>query len=60
MNPEIAQKINELKNDRLHGANWLSVQAINLLSQIRNEIDGRQKTDDRGQKTDDRGQRTER
>jgi translation initiation factor 2B subunit (eIF-2B alpha/beta/delta family) len=32
MNPEIAQKINELKNDRLHGASWLSVQAINLLS----------------------------
>lgn len=31
MNPEIAQKINELKNDRLNGANWLSAQALNLL-----------------------------
>lgn len=32
MNPEIAQKINELANDRLHGANWLSIQAINTLN----------------------------
>ena len=34
MNPEISQKINELKNDRIHGANWLSLQALNILSLI--------------------------
>jgi len=32
MNQEIIKSINEIKNDRLHGANWLSIQAINLLS----------------------------
>lgn len=32
MNQEITKRINDLKNDQLHGANWLSIQAINLLS----------------------------
>ena len=32
MNQEITGKINELRNDRLHGAGWLSRYAINILS----------------------------
>lgn len=31
MNPKNLKKVNELKNDRLHGANWLSSQAINVM-----------------------------
>ena len=31
MNPKILKKVNELKNDRLHGANWLSSQALNVM-----------------------------
>src|SRR4030042_1684196 len=31
MNPKIREKINELKNDRLHGANWLSIQAVHIV-----------------------------
>jgi len=31
MNPNIVERINELKNDKLHGANWLSVQAKKIL-----------------------------
>ncbi len=31
MNPNIREKINELKNDRLHGASWLSIQAIHIV-----------------------------
>lgn len=31
MNPKILKKVNELKNDRLHGANWLSSHAINVM-----------------------------
>ena len=32
MNGEVAEKINELKNDELHGAGWLSREAINTLN----------------------------
>jgi len=32
MNPEVAAQINDLKNDRLHGAGWLSRQAINIVN----------------------------
>ncbi len=32
MNPKIAEKINEIKNDRLHGAGWMSREAINTLN----------------------------
>lgn len=32
INPKIAKKIDELRNDRLHGADWLSRQAINILT----------------------------
>jgi len=33
MHPNIQEKINQLKNDRLHGASWLSNQAIQILAQ---------------------------
>ena len=32
MNPEITGQINELRNDRLHGAGWLSRQAISIIN----------------------------
>jgi ribose 1,5-bisphosphate isomerase len=32
LNTEVTEKINELKNDRVHGAGWLSRQAISILN----------------------------
>lgn len=32
MDPKVARKIDELKNDRIHGASWLAQQAISTLS----------------------------
>lgn len=32
MDKQIIQKIKDLKNDRIHGANWLSIQALNILN----------------------------
>lgn len=37
MNPKVTEKINELRNDRLHGAGWLSRQAISTLNLAINE-----------------------
>ncbi len=32
INPKIAEKIDGLRNDKLHGAGWLSRQAITILN----------------------------
>jgi len=41
MNPSIIEKIAELKNDRVHGAGWLSRQAISILSLAINQSQAR-------------------
>lgn len=45
MNSEVAKKINELRNDRLHGAGWLSRQAISALNLAINESQAETITD---------------
>jgi translation initiation factor 2B subunit (eIF-2B alpha/beta/delta family) len=41
MNPKVVQKIDQLKNDRIHGAGWTSREAISILGLAINESEAR-------------------